>query len=497
VQIRCRNSQCFQNILPTSQGYAVHLSRSGSRLLRLSALAWLLAAAGAAGASAEIVAPGVADGLLAANPKGTPLAAFVRGRALMISTRTAGGKWHAVKAAPVPEGSDVMAFRVGAKGPVALVQSADDRTLLLVRHTVAGWQTKTIASRLARHVSLGWPGLALDGSGLPAIAYTRWNETTYNSRLLLVRLDARGRTRSQQVTAEGFPQSYIAPPAAPVFVGKRVHVVESYGYGTVVAAFEWYPDRHTWTGLGIDVGRGEMPVGPVLAQVGRGKTLYATWTQTLLAFAAFPVTLAVRHHDASSAFILDRALTTALAVPPSGPEVAANEWVGSADVRLAGDNAVWAGTVVSRTNKVELDGWLAGLTAPASGGRDLLLARSAGLEWFHSHSKLATRVTIEAVPSETGVFVRGRVEGVRSGSIVVYRERLGASRQKIGDASIVGGSFSIFDRSPSTPSLYRAVYTDPSTHIPYAALLRPPRSDAGDSGAADTEVATITDARSR
>jgi hypothetical protein len=472
------------------------LSRSGSRLLRLSALAWLLAAGGAVGASAEIVAPGVPDGLLAASLKGTPLVAFVRGGDLMISTRTAGGKWRAVKAAAVPARSGVMAFRVGAKGPVALVQTADNRTLLLVRRTPRGWQTKTIASRLARHVSLGWPGLALDRAGLPAIAYTRWNYTTYNSRLLLVRFNASGRTRSQQITAEGFPQSYVAPPAAPVFVGSRVHVVESYGYGTVVGGFEWYPDRHTWTGLGIDVGRGEMPVGPVLAQIAR-RTLYATWTQTLVAFAAFPVTLAVRHHDASSAFILDRALTTALAVPASGPEVAANEWVGSEDVGLAGDSVLWAGSVVSGSSKVELDGWVAGLTAPSSGGRDLLLARAAGLEWFHSRSKLATRVTVRAAPTDSGFVISGRVEGVRSGSVGVYRERLGSSRQKIGEAAIVDGSFSIADHSPSAPFLYRAVYIDPSTHIPYAALLHPARSSGGDPGSDGSEAATITNARSR
>jgi hypothetical protein len=447
-------------------------------MLRLSSFACLVAAAGAATASAETVAPGVGDGMLALNSKGTPLVAFVRGRSLMISTRVAAARWRAAKAAAVSPQSTVMAFRVGAKGPVALVQSADDRSLILVKRKANRWQTVTVASRLARNVSLGWPGLALDHAGLPVIAYTRWNQTTFKSRLLLVRVDARGRARSRQITAEGFPQSYVAPPAAPVLVGGRVHVIESYGYGSVVAALEWYPDGHTWLGLGIDVGRGEAPIGPVLAQLGAGGTLYATWTQTMLALAAFPVTLAVRHRDPSSSFILERALTTALATPPSGPEVAANEWVGAEDLGLRGGEPLWAGTVVSHLDKVELDGWIAGLTATPSGGRDVLLARSEGLEWFHSRTRLTNHVSVEAVPSSTGeVMVRGRVEGAGSGHVAIYRERFGASRQKVGDVAIVDGSFSLVDRSPSAPLLYRAVYTDPVTHIPYGALLRPVRGN--------------------
>ena len=61
-----------------------------------------------------------------------------------------------------------------------------------------------------------------------------------------------------------------------------------------------------------------------------------------------PVTLAERVTNASSAFILDRALTSALALPASGAEVAANQWVTSEELGLGADGVVWAGTVVVR-----------------------------------------------------------------------------------------------------------------------------------------------------
>ena len=36
------------------------------------------------------------------------------------------------------------------------------------------------------------------------------------------------------------------------------------------------------------------------------------------------------------------------------------------------------------------------------------------------------------------------------------------------------GSFAYNDAAPTSPTLYRAVYVDPGTNIPYAALLRIP-----------------------
>ena len=280
--------------------------------------------------------------------------------------------------------------------------------------------------------------------------------------------------RSQRITAEGFPKSYVPPPAAPVIVGKNVHVVEPYGYGSVVGAFEWYPERKTWSGIGIDVGRGEFPLGRVLAGLGPGGTLYAAWTQTMYALDAAPVTLAERNRAASSEFILDRALTTGLALPASGAEVAANEWVEASELGLAGEDTVWAGTIISRTGQLQLDGWIAGLALAPNGGRDVLLERGGAIEWFRSPRKLSTRVSIEATHRQSGIAVHGSVQGASSGRITLYRERPGAAREVAATVQLDGGSFSFLDDSASPPFLYRAVYTDPKSGIPYAALLSRP-----------------------
>src|SRR5439155_251617 len=85
-------------------------------------------------------------------------------------------------------------------------------------------------------------------AGLPLVAYTRWNSGNFKSQLLLSRINAKGGVSTTRITAEGFPQSYVPPPAEPVIVGGRVHVLESYGYRGTVATFEWFPQKHTWAG---------------------------------------------------------------------------------------------------------------------------------------------------------------------------------------------------------------------------------------------------------
>jgi hypothetical protein len=394
---------------------------------------------------------------------------------VVIASRVARGRWRAADAGSVSAGSNVMAFRVGARGPVALVQSADDRTLDLVRPRGSGWQRIRLVGRLPARNVLGWPGLALGGGGLPVVAYTRLDPVTQNSQLVLARVDARGRVRSQRITSQGFPQSFVPPPAAPVFVRGRVHVIQSYGYRGVVGTIEWYPDGRTWTGLFIDVGIGDFPVGPLLGRSNSAGTVYAAWTQSLLSFGYVPVTLAVRGRSTTTAFVLNRALTTALALTRSGPEIAANEWVAADELGLEGDDQVWAATVVSGTSRVQLDGWVAGFAATPRGRRDLLLALPAGLSWFRSPRALTTQVSIEARGQPDGsVRVSGQVSGAAAGRVTLYRERPGTARTEAGQASLENGSFSFVDRPAVRPLLYRAVYTDPATGIPYAALLRTP-----------------------
>jgi hypothetical protein len=446
-------------------------------MVRAAGLAFGLALIAAAGAPAEIVAHGVRDGMLALGPKGAPYVAYVKGGSLLIAERSARGRWSATKADSLSKGTQLMAFEVGAAGPVALTLSADNRRLVLVRRQLVGWQRILIEGRLPARTELGWPGLALDRRGLPFIGYARWRYPSYNTRLMLATLNAAGRVHKEQITAEGFPKSYAPPPAKPVLIGGHVHVIESYGYRGVVGTLEWLRRKHTWIGNGLDAGIGDFALGAVFGGVAPNHRLYAAWTESLSSFdGAAPVALAERGGVSITNLILDRALTTGLALAPSGPEVAANEWVGSDDLGLGGSKYLWAGTIVRGESQVELDGWLAGL-AVAPRGRDLLLSRAPGLSWFHSPRRLTTRVSIDATDEGDGsVQITGEVAGAAGGRVAVYRERLGEARVLVARVPLSGGAFSVVDHPTVRPLVYRAVYTDPRTGIPYAALLREPVS---------------------
>src|SRR5215210_1956434 len=263
-------------------------------LTRSAVLALVIALVTGGGASAEIVARAIEDGQLALNAKGTPSVAFVRGSSLIVATRTAANRWRQAKAAAVIPNSSVMAFAIGPGGPVAPVQSADDRTLSLVRRHSVGWQTIPLATKLAAPFRLGWPGLALERRGGISVGYTRWNGASLNSRLLLARVDRKGRVRTERITLEGFPKSLVPPPAMPVLVGARTHVIESYGYRGVLGTLEWFPEKKTWTGLNLDSGVGDFPLGPVLAGLNPRGVLHAAWTESLTFFGSAPVTLAIR-----------------------------------------------------------------------------------------------------------------------------------------------------------------------------------------------------------
>jgi hypothetical protein len=213
----------------------------------------------------------------------------------------------------------------------------------------------------------------------------------------------------------------------------------------------------------------------VLAGVRHG-VLHAAWTESLLTMdlTAAPVALASRRHFASTSYVLDRALATALALPSTGPEIAANQWVGSSDLGLEGDDDIWAGTVIRGASHIEVDGWIAGLAAAPNGGRDVLLGGRDGLRWFRVPHALTTSVSIEATDDGTNVTLSGRVHGASTGSVSIYRERPGEARTAVGKATLAGGAFAFTDDPPVRPLTYRAVYTDPQTGLPYASLLRNP-----------------------
>jgi hypothetical protein len=440
----------------------------------LVAAAVALAVTGSA--SAELVARGVPDGLLAVTPAARPLVAYVRGGKLVIARRVGRGQWRRETASRIANRSSLAAFAAGPAGPAAVVVGPGQRTLSVVHRRRGRWVTTLLVRHLDSGAVLGWPGLALDRSGFPAVAYTRWRPRNHLSQLILARIGRNGAVRAERITTNGWPESYTAPPAAPVVMPNgAVHVVETYGISSTVGTIEWMPTSKSWTGQFISGGVGDFPVGPMFTALGPGNVIYAAWTAAVLAWDEFPVTLAMHGRAIDANFVLDRALTTGLALTPRGPQVAANQWVSAAALGLPSDEVIWAGTVTGRRGS-ELDGWIDGLAAVSTSGvQDLLLAGPGGLSWFRTRGSLPVRVTLTAEAQHDGtVVLSGRVRGVRSGRVKIYRERPGEPRETAGAPKLLGGSFTLVDSPRARPLLYRAVYTDPSTGIPYAKLLREP-----------------------
>ena len=439
-----------------------------SRSLALAVAVGLVAVGSA---SAELAVRNVQDGMLAVSPGGKPFVAYLRGNRVEIATRV-DGAWRTSRAARVARGSNLVAFKAGRRGPVVLVRGPGSDSLDLVRGTKAGWKGIRIA-RAPSGSKLGWPGLVLE-RGAALVAFTRWRHSTHRTALLLTRIGPRGRARSVQITGSGFPKSFVAPPAVPVLAGRSVRVIESYGMDGAVGTIEWRPLDGTWKGQYIDAGYGDFPVGPLLGAIG-GNAVYAAWTQALLGAGELPVSLAKHGRSIESDFVLDRAVMTGFGLTATGPEIAANEWVSAGDLGLNGDNVVWAGVVVNRRVGFELDGWLAGLASAPRGARDLLLAGTDGLSWYRLHRPPSVRLDLDATEQLNGtVLVTGEVRG-GSGTVRLYRERPGSPRELAGSAPLAGnGSFSFLDTPSIGPFVYRVVYTDRATGLPYAALSHDP-----------------------
>jgi hypothetical protein len=440
----------------------------------LAAAAVVLAVTSAA--SAEVVAPGVTDGLLTVGPSTRPFVGYVRGNELVIAHRVAKNRWQRRSVLRFAKGSRLAAFAAGVQGPVGVVVGPTARTVYVVRMISGRW-TKTLVGSLPVGVVVGWPGLALTRTGLPVVAYARWHQRTEFSHLVLARISADGRVHSQRVTAGGWPKSHLAPPAVPIVLPDgRVHVLETYGISGAVGTIEWIPVAKTWKGQFISAGVGDFPVGPMFAVLGRGSLVYAAWTEAFIGSGEFPVTLASHGRSIDANVVLDRALTTGLVLTPNGPEVAANEWVSGDEFAVPGANVVWAGTLTGHGGS-ELDGAIDGLASvPGTTSQDFLLAGPRGLSWFRTGGALPVHVSLAgSLRTDGSIALTGRVHGARSGRVTIYRERSATARDLVGTVRLArDGSFTLLDPGRTRPALYRAVYTDPATGIPYAKLLREP-----------------------
>jgi hypothetical protein len=294
-------------------------------------------------ARAEIVAPTRGPALLAVAPDGSPRVAFLSGRDLVVARRAAGG-WTFTRLGRVPGTRPVLAGLVvdGRGRSSVLVEQESGAWLALAR---PGAKLRVVA-RPRKGASFGSAGLTLDRSGPPAFAYVLRlaNAKTW---LRLVTLDARGRLHVHGITKGGFPASAQVPGAAPVLVGGRLHVVETF----TSAAIDWHPKHGGgWEGQFLFASRDGTPAGRVGA-VADGTNLWSSWTQVY--GDAITVLLTLSAQTQETGIVVDHGIFVSLLLDGGRPEVGAYDWA------ELNDTFVYAGVLADTGGPFsELDGRL-------------------------------------------------------------------------------------------------------------------------------------------
>ena len=410
-------------------------------------------------ANAEIVAPAQSQALLAVAKDGTPRVAFFSGADVVVARRGAAG-WTFARAGRVPGTSPVLA---------GLVVDGRGRSSVLVEDERGSWLALASRGRPLRTVfrpkttddSVGPAGLTLDGAGRPAFAYAL-QVPSGKTWLRLVTTDARGRLRTHGITKGGFPESLLAPGAAPVLFHGRLHVVETF----TNQAIDWSPKRGGgWIGQYLFASRLGSPAGRVGAAVS-GATLWAAWTEMTTESLSVLLTFSAATQD--TVIAVQHGIFTSLFVADGRPELGAYDWVEPVEGSFA-----YAGVLAGADGPfAELDGRLEGYAKTPAGGRQLLLSTPSGLEWFATPTRPTLRLSLSVDASGSAA---GRVAGASGGLVQIYRESGTAPRELVATAEVASdGSFAAQIRPPGSPTFYRAVYVEPATNVPYSALLREP-----------------------
>ncbi|MGZ8701487.1 MAG: hypothetical protein ACXWZY_04245 [Gaiellaceae bacterium] len=415
-------------------------------------------------AQAEVVTNQADRGVLAAATDGTPYVAYTVGRDLYAALRDRRARWVTRRLGRLPGANVALAgIRVSElphRFASILAEDLQGRWLVLAR----GGRITSIA-RAAPGSSYGPAGLALDARGRPAIAYAvqRASGKTF---LRLVTFGQGVRPRTRAITQEGFPTSDLPPGAAPVLVQGRLHVVETY----TSAAIDWAPvSGGAWEGQYLFASSLGSPQGRVGA-VFFSSTLWSAWTQ--ISPEAVPgdlVVLLTSSAETQTTWTLTHGIFVSIAQGEHAPEVAAYDWVS-----LAGDWPVYAGLVLQGTGDAawQLDGRLEGFLVGRRGSRQLLLSREGALEWFRSPGPSLPPIQIKMGPIDENGQVSGSVVGgVGGGTVDLFRELRDAPRELVATSPVAAdGSFQASGLGSSQDSLYRAVYVDPLTGIPFGFL---------------------------
>ena len=420
-------------------------------------------------ARAELVpgSQGAQDALLAVAPDGSPRVAFVGADgSLQLAARAGDGTWTAQGIAGLP-GARALVVGLGVApggGTDLLAEDPNGQWLALAEQQGASWRVRTVATAPTGGL-LGFGGLALDPAGRPLVAYA-YRLSSQKSWLRLVHEDAGGHLVGERVTRDGFPSSLALPAAAPVVLPSGgVRVLETYDFATI----EWSRTKNhkDWVGQ-LDYGTSlGSPAGVVQARAVVG-AVWSAWTELFPSFGESQLLLTVHGHGESTVILSHHAFLVSLALAPSGPEVAGDDYVD-----LAGARTVYAGIVVDPTGAaLELAGDLYGYAVDSAGGRQYLLLDANGLGWYRAATAPAARVELTATVDGASFGLSGRVDGVASGSVEVWRET-GAGSELLATLPLsADGSFALSDLPPVRPLTYRVVYRDPASGLPLASLYR-------------------------
>jgi hypothetical protein len=412
-------------------------------------------------AQAELVTGRADRGVLAVAADGTPYVAWTIGRVLFVSVRNRQGNWHLTRLGTLPgSNANLAGITIGERPNhyvSVLAQETEGRWISLAR----GSRVTTIA-RAGSGSSYGPAGLALDARGRPAVAYAV-HRASAQTFLRLATFDSRGKLHRRAITQKGFPPSALPPGAAPVLVNGRLHVVETY----TSAAIDWAPTaKGGWEGQFLFASLLGSPQGRVGA-VSLAPTLWSAWTQVYPETAPGDlVVLLNSSSDTQETSELTHGIFVSIARGENIPEVAADDWVTTAG------GPVFSGLVLQAPGGQawQLDGRLDGFAIGRAGARQLLLFREGELQWFRAPGSLpAIRITMHTVDPEGRT--SGAVAGATGGTVQIYRERGSFSRDLVGTCPVAAdGSFEASGLASSDDNLYRAVYVDPSTTIPFSFL---------------------------
>jgi hypothetical protein len=408
-------------------------------------------------ARAEIVTDRADRGVLAVAADGTPYVAYTMGRDLRVALRPR-GRWIEYRAGRLP-GADVTlaGIKIGERPHRVVNVLAEDRQGRWI--SLARGSRITSIARVQPASNFGPAGLTLDARDRPAVAYAvqRPSGETF---LRLVTFDRGVKPRTRAITQKGFPTSALPPGAAPVLVRGRLHVVETY----TSAAIDWGPTSGGWEGQYLFASALGSPQGRVGAAF-LSSTLWSSWTQTGPETGDISVVL-----TSSSGTQETSTLTHGIFVSLTGvraPEVGANDWVDLAD-----DWPVYAALVIQGPSNAawQLDGRLEGFVVGLKGSHHLLLSRQGALEWFRAPSLPAVEIWQGSV--DAGGRMSGRIINGSSGEAVeIYREVPHAPRELVARVPVgADGSFEAEGLGSDLDNLYRAVYVEPATGIPFGSL---------------------------